>query len=222
MKGRALLSLLFCICLLWGCSAVQGVSQVQTTPAPTPTVPAQPPRTATSAPTPTPTLTPSPVPTVPTPTITQAAIPTLGDTLTAWDAYYRQGKIIPSTQMHLKQYADTMFSVVVGYDPNQHGRVFTLTITAFQVWSADDMHMRRQAEKWLPHDAMNIQRMVTGQGYEEKWISKKLASSFPASYFLNNDGNPVTPGTFNIFYVFGANKSTFDHATMSVSAAYGQ
>lgn len=77
--------------------------------------------------------------------------------------------------------------------------------------------------QFFPNDAVdNGEQPVPENGIEWQWHSTLLEHAFPASYFIDNAGMQVTPGTCNAFYQYtDSTEKVVGHVTLSLGEVYG-
>lgn len=230
LKKRALFALLLCVFFLWGCGSVQEVSQVQPTATatiqPLPTrepSPTSVPVAATTAPSPaiTPTAT---LPATPTPVL---AHPTLGETIQAWDSYYTPMDVSTTQEkMHayiVKNVTPALY-IVVGFDPMQNNRVFTVTVrlNSNAPWLRSNQQSLDNVLLFIPLRSWPESQIETDKGTDLQWHDNQLGQEFAPYNFIDNNGKGVTAGSFNIFYLYtSVKKNIVSHATISLGDVYG-
>lgn len=213
--------LLILACVTCGVIGVLAPKQPQTattTPSPTATTQlkaAQPAATVTTIPTPTPSPTPSPQPS-PTPTqkpmptpasVPASGSPVLGANINAFLAKYGKPNDHSSAgDYHWLRGTNSNIDglIVDTYPGTQQAGNITVAATSDPGWSLTGVSSRCLA--FAPTDARFKQKIPYGDntGYDEVYVSATLAQMFPASDFTDTNGQQVTPGTFDVSYLYGS------------------
>ena len=197
-----------------GCSSSQA-----TTPDATPSIQVH----ATTAPTALPTHVSTEIPTVaPTAKPTQSGIsathgtPRLGSPLSDFIGAYGQPNdhSTPGSSYHFLRGANSnidglIIAPTLAISSQQIDDI-TVAATSDLGWTLSDAANRCLA--YAPTDARLKQRIpyADGTGYDVIYTSSSLAKLFPASEFTDASQNPVTPGTFDISYLYRGDQQHID------------
>jgi hypothetical protein len=135
--------------------------------------------------------------------------PVLGSNLSAFTAQYGQpnNRSAPTSGLyHYKQYPGTNLDfLVVKTDLGDWGvyakRVENITLQAPSAgWSQQEASAACAA--FLPPDAAYKQQVNLTYGYDNIYFSASLAQLFPASSFVDVNGNQVKAGLFDVEYLY--------------------
>lgn len=84
--------------------------------------------------------------------------------------------------------------------PDGVSRVWTLSVSYLGPTAPTLAQNAAICQQFMPPDAQHISDNSNSPTLEHIYRSQLLAASFDANAFQNNNGNDVTPGTFDVFY----------------------
>ncbi len=152
--------------------------------------------------------------TVPTTHSTQQPAPSsgpaiIGGELGAFVATYGQPNnhsIASSGLYHFKRYPNSTLDLLIARTDLTDAGVYTSRVEEITVqapdagWSQQDATAACAA--FLPGDAVYKREVKLATGYDKLYVSATLASLFPASSFVDVNGQQVQAGSFDVQYLY--------------------
>ena len=84
--------------------------------------------------------------------------------------------------------------------PDGAARVWTLSVAYLGPSAPTGAQNAAICRQFMPTDAQHVNDNANSPTLEHIYRSQLLAASFDANAFQDNNGDDVTPGTFDVFY----------------------